>query len=293
MGTYVSYRAILDKHLLSALGHVLVQKLTAQHIQKLYAQKLEEGLSSGRVLNIHAVLHKALDHAVRINLVIRNVSDSVELPRLEQHEIQPLTAEQAQRFLAAVRERRLEGLLTLALVTGMRKGELLGLKWQDIDLEEGSLQVRRTVGFVTGRGFVEGETKTKSSKRKIMLPQFVVQMLKRHRTLQLETRLKAGTRWIDHDLVFCSIYGGFLHPMTVFDHFTRALNDAGLPRIRFHDLRHSAATLLLSMGVPAKVVQEILGHSRISMTLGVYSHVLPGMQQEAMGKMNDLFGEQS
>ncbi|HKF36276.1 MAG TPA: tyrosine-type recombinase/integrase, partial [Ktedonobacteraceae bacterium] len=96
-----------------------------------------------------------------------------------------------------------------------------------------------------------------------------------------------------HDLVFCSIYGGYLHPMTVFHHFTRALEDAGLPRMRFHDLRHSAATLLLSMGVPAKVVQEILGHSHISMTLGVYSHVLPGMQQEAMGKMDDLFGQHS
>ncbi len=122
-----------------------------------------------------------------------------------------------------------------------------------------------------------------------MLPPFVCEALKQHRTRQLEARLKAGTRWQDFDLVFCNRYGGYLDPAHLRQRFDKLLKDAGLPDVRFHDLRYSAATILLSMGMPAKVVQEILGHSQISMTMDIYSHVLPDMQQEAMGKMHDLF----
>ena len=265
-----------------------LQKLTTQQVQSLYSKKLKEGLSSERVRTIHAVLHKALDHAKRIKLVAINVCDDVEeLPRQAQHEIQPLTPEQAQMLLQKIHEHNLEALLTLALTTGMRKGEILALRWQDIDLQKNTLQIRHTVNY-RGRGkFLEGEPKTEKSKRKIILPQFVVEALKSHRTMQLETRLQVGSAWVDNDLVFSNKHGGFMVPLTLSRHFEKLLEEASLPRIRFHDLRHSAATLLLSEGVHPKVVQELLGHSQISMTIDVYSHALPSMQQDAISRLND------
>jgi integrase len=235
------------------------------------------------------MLHKALDHAVRWGLVPRNVCDAVSLPKKTRHEMQPLTEKQARQLLIAARGHSLEGLLTLAVTTGMRSGELLALKWQDINFDTGSLHIRRTMGYISGRGYLEFEPKTSRSRRKIVLPPFVCEALKQHRTRQLEARLKAGDRWQDRDLVFCNIYGGYLDPAHLRQRFDKLLKEADLPDVRFHDLRHSAATILLSMGVPAKVVQEILGHSQISMTMDIYSHVLPDMQQEAMDKMDELF----
>jgi integrase len=141
---------------------------------------------------------------------------------------------------------------------------------------------------MTGHGFVEGEPKTARGKRTIMLPQFAVETLRRHHVSQLERRLAVGTAWVDRDLVFPDEHGDFLVPVTLLRHFRRLLKELGFPLIRFHDLRHSAATLLLSMGVPAKVVQELLGHSTISITMDVYSHVLPSMQRDAMEKMDNF-----
>ena len=157
--TFVRYRSIVNKHLTPALGHILLQKLTPLKIQDLYTQKLSEGLVPKTVITIHGVLHKALDDAVRWNLVARNVSDAVSLPRLIRSEIQPLSREQAQKLLEVARGHRFEALLTVALVTGMRRGELLALRWQDIDLEHRSLQVRRTVSLIRGHGYVETEPK--------------------------------------------------------------------------------------------------------------------------------------
>jgi integrase len=292
LGSYDAYRTILNRHLIPELGHIRLQKLTTQLVQSFYAKKQKQGYSASRVRAIHVVLHKSLEHAKRIKLVGSNVCDGVELPRSEQHEIQPLTPEQARLLLQKVREHHLEALLTLALTTGMRKGEILALRWQDINLQKGNLQIRRTLSYMAHYGFKEGEPKTAKSKRTIALPQFVIETLKRHYTLQQEARLQASEAWDEHDLVFPNKHGGFIVPMTLANHFTRLLVEIGLPHIRFHDLRHSAATLLLSMGVPAKVVQEILGHSTFSTTMDRYSHVLPSMQQEAMEKMDDLFSEQ-
>jgi integrase len=292
LGSYDAYRTILNRHLIPELGHIRLQKLTTQLVQSFYAKKQKQGYSASRVRAIHVVLHKSLEHAKRIKLVGSNVCDGVELPRSEQHEIQPLTPEQARLLLQKVREHHLEALLTLALTTGMRKGEILALRWQDINLQKGNLQIRRTLSYMAHYGFKEGEPKTAKSKRTIALPQFVIETLKRHSTLQREARLQASEAWDEHDLVFPNKHGGFIVPMTLANHFTRLLVEIGLPHIRFHDLRHSAATLLLSMGVPAKVVQEILGHSTFSTTMDRYSHVLPSMQQEAMEKMDDLFSEQ-
>ncbi len=293
LATYRNCAIIVHKHLIPGLGHIKLQKLTTQQIQSFYAKKLKNGTSASRIKNIHATLHTALDHARRIKLVSVNVCSDVELPRQEKKEKHPLTPEQARLLLQKVRAHRLEGLLTVALATGMRQGELLGLRWSDVDLDKGTLRVARTVTYLNGYGCVEGEPKTARSKRNIVLPQFVIETLRRHRVSQLERRLAVGSAWIDRDLVFPDDTGDFVISKTLLRRFHRLLAEIGLPRIRFHDLRHSAATLLLSMGVPAKVVQELLGHSTIGITMDVYSHVLPSMQKDAMDKMNSFLDSSS
>src|SRR6266487_4384605 len=178
-------------------------------------------------------------------------------------------------LLESVRKHRLEMLLTMAVVTGMRRGELLALRWSNIDFEHQTLLVLHTVDYIPGYGYVETEPKTKTGKRRISLPSFLIDMLKQHRVQQLEQRLKVGDAWENRDLVFPDLHGGYFNPNYLLRVFKKLLNEAGLPHMPFHDLRHSAATILLSMGVNIKVVQELLGHSNISITLGTYAHLLP------------------
>src|SRR6266571_1590779 len=288
--SYVRYRRLLTNHILPILGKMQIRELTAQHVQALYARKLKEGLSPKTIKLIHTIIHQALKNAVRWRLVSRNVCEDVSLPRQSRHEIQPVTREQAQKLLETAKGHRLEAILTLALATGMRRGELLALRWRDIDFESRSLQIQRSVMHLPG-GHRIHEPKTASGKRRITLPPFVVEALQHHRLRQLETKLKAGSAWEEHDLVFCNIYGRFLNSASLHHLFTSLVKKAGLPQMRFHDLRHSAATILMAMGVPVKVIQELLGHSSISITLNVYGHVLPSMQDEAMDKMERLFGK--
>ncbi len=185
-----------------------------------------------------------------------------------------------------------EALYTLALATGMKRGELLGLKWQDINVETGILQVRHVLSRVPTNMperehvYVEAEPKTQKSRRSVMIAPFALEALKKHRDDELEAKLKAGVFWQECDYVFCTLLGTHLNPNHVVEEFKKVLDRAGLPYIRFHDLCHSAATLLLSLGVHPKVVQELLGHTQISMTMDLYSHVLPGMQQDAMRKLD-------
>jgi integrase len=288
-GTYYMYSSIIRKHIVPMLGYIQLQKLTPQQIQTFYAKKLDEGLSAKTVSQFHTVLHNALSQAVKWNLVARNVCDFVTSPSLKRHEMKPLTPEQAQRLLEVARGHRLEALLTLAVTTGMRRGELLALHWDDIDLNEGSVYVRRTISRIGKFGLVESEPKTQRSKRKIALPSFVVAMLQQHRHHQLVMREKAGDAWQERDIVFCNRHGGYIEPANLFTDFKRLLEQASLPNIRFHDLRHSAASFLAKLNVHPKIVQEILGHSTISMTLDIYSHMFPSTHREAMGKLNDLF----
>lgn len=289
--TYERYEEIVRLHIVPVLGRHRLQKLTAQNIQAFYAKKLNEGLSASTVGVFHDVLHKALDTAMKWGLVPRNVADLVSPPHAAGYEIKPLTAEQAHQLLVVARGHRLEALFTLALATGMRRGELLALKWQDINFTTGTLQIRRILSRIPsklpGKGYVESEPKTQKSRRNIVVASFALEALKRHYQQQLEVKRKAGDAWQDHDYVFCTSIGTHLNPSKdVLDQLKALLKKAGLPEIRFHDLRHSAATLLLSEGVHPKVVQELLGHSNISMTMDVYSHVLPGMQEDAIGRLN-------
>lgn len=170
----------------------------------------------------------------------------------------------------------------------MRQGELLGLHWEDVDLNKGVLRVTSAIQFIAGRGLVESEPKTEKARRSIALPEIVATALHQHRVRQLETRLKTGKNWQDHGFVFTTNIGTPISPRNLLRHLHKTLAELGLSRLRFHDLRHTAATLLLSRGAHAKVVQEMLGHSQISLTLDTYSHVLPEMQKETAEKMGEL-----
>jgi integrase len=294
--TYERYEELVRLHIVPALGRYELQKLSAQHLQAFYAQKSEEGLSATTINHFHNVLHKALDTAVKWNLVARNVCDLVSPPRRKRFEVHPLTLEQVHKLLSVVEGHEMEALFKLALATGLRRGELMGLKWQDIDFDAGVLQVRRILSRVPtkmpGKGYVEAEPKTQKSRRSVVIAPFALEALQQHRERQREAKLQVGTAWQEHDYVFCTSIGTHLNPTRdMLDQLKALLKKAGLPDIRFHDLRHSAATLLLSVGVHPKEVQEILGHSQISITMDVYSHVLPGMQQDAMSRLNDAIKE--
>ena len=293
LNTYARYRINVYTHILPVFGHMQLQKITPLQVQSFYASKIQEGLEPGTVRLLHSLLHSAFENAVRWGFMSRNICDLVTKPRSMPREKQVLTEEQARQLLEAAKGHRLEALLTVAITTGMRHGELAALKWQDIDFEAHSLQVRRSVYFLAKYGYREKEPKTEKGRRTISLPKVVMEALKEHREHQAEVKKKAGTRWQELDLVFCNAKGSYMHSSYLRRIFKELLKDAGLPKMRVHDLRHSAATILLKMGVPPHVVQEILGHSNITITLGIYGHVLPGQQREAMGEWDDLFGEDS
>ena len=291
VGSYKRYRSILDNHLIPALGHLQMRKLRVEHLDRFYAKKQADGLAPKTIHLMHNVLHQALETAVKRHYISRNVCDDAVLPRIPRREIHPLSKEQAGRLLQVAKGHRLETLIALAITTGMRRGELLALTWDDIDLAEGRVQIRRTVNrYGADVGYVVSEPKTTKGRRSIVLPSFVRDLLQQHLLRQKEIKAQAGEMWQENGLVFASNIGTFFHPNRLLEEFNQLLAEAGLPHLRFHDLRHSAATILLSMGVHPKIVQEILGHSDISMTLDTYSHVLPTLQHEAMAKIDQAFG---
>jgi len=288
--TYQNYVYVL-RHA-EPLRDTPLTKLNPQAIQRLYREMQEKGL--GRSIKIlHAVLHKAMDQAVKWGLVARNVLDAVDTPKVESKEFRPLTLEETKKFLDAAREDRLYALYVLAVTCGLRFGELLGLKWEDVDLEGRRLTVKNQLRWLPGP---EGKSepclippKTQKSRRTVPLPDVAVFALKRHKTEQGKERLRAGEVWQDWGLVFTTEIGTPLDPSNVRNRsFYPLLEKAGLPRIRFHDLRHTCATLLLSQGVHPKLVQEQLGHSEISMTLDTYSHVIGPMMDEVARTMDNL-----
>jgi integrase len=286
--TWKRYAELMNQHAVPALGKTSLAKLTAQQVQRLYSAKLEEGLSSSTVHHLHAVLHRALKQAVRLGLVARNVTDVVDVPRMAEHDLHVLDREQVQQLLTAVAGDRLEALYVLAVSTGMRQGELLALRWQDVDLERRTVQVRATLQRTKEHGYVLAPPKTKRSRRQITLTSAACTALRVHRVRQAEERLALGPAWdTTYDLVFPNTIGKPMDGTNLLHyHFYPLLKREDLPRIRFHDLRHTAATLLLGRGVNPKIVSEMLGHASIGITLDIYSHVLPDMQQHAAAEMD-------
>ncbi len=280
--TFVRYEEYVRLHAIPELGRLSLARLSPQHLQRLYASRLDAGLSQTTVAHLHAVLHRALEQAARWGLVPRNVAKLVTPPRSSRQEMATLSPEQARAFLVAAQGDRLEALYVLALNTGMRQGEMLALRWRDVDLEGGSLQVRATLQR-TSEGFTFSEPKTAHSRRQVALTAPAVEALRRHRTRQSVERLSMGAAWEDNDLVFANEVGRPIEGTNLIRRwFYPMLERADLPRIRFHDLRHTAATLLLGQGVHPKIVSEMLGHSQIAITLDLYSHVTPTMQRQAV-----------
>lgn len=287
--SYARYRSHINHHLIPALGRTKLSRLTAQQIQVLYAERLKAGAAAGTVRQMHAILHRALGDATRLGALPRNVATLVTVPKPTKEEMHTLSPEEAKIFLAAVEGERLEALYVVALTTGMRLGELLGLRWRDVDLDVGALHVRVMLRYRNSATYYFEPAKTVKSKRKIGLSSTGLEALRRHKVRQAEERLAAGPAWRTDDLVFATVVGGALNGNQLSGrNFPTILKRAGLPHIRFHDLRHTCATLLLRGDVHPKVVSEMLGHSTIQMTLDRYSHVLPDMQQVAMVRMDAM-----
>jgi len=284
--THRRYRDLARLHVLPILGNVRLSKLAASDVQHLYADRLGAGLSPTSVRHVHGVLHKVLDQAVRWGLLSRNVTDAVDPPRRATPEAKTWEARQAAKFLVAATGDDLDALWRLAILTGMRRGELLGLLWADLDLDRGAVAVRRTMSRGAGSKLVAGEPKTASGRRQIALPATAAESLRRHRVRQLEHRLAAGPAYDDQGRVFTNETGGPLHPNSLALRFRRLTLAAGLPAIRFHDLRHTCATLMLANGEHPKVVQERLGHADIAMTMNLYSHVTGDMQRQAADRLD-------
>lgn len=292
--TYGSYRSIVDVHLVPAFGKTRLTALTVADVERLLRAKAAAGLSPRRCQMIRAVLRIALGRAVRNSLLPRNVAALAAAPRQERHEIEPFAPDEIRTLLAAVRGHRLEAVIVLAVTSGLRMGELLGLSWPDVDLERGTLTVRAALAKIEGQWDLV-PPKSSASRRTIALPEMGIVALRAHRTRQLEERLRSGGAWDPSreghepwNLVFPTTAGRPLDGPNVLRTFHAILKDAGLPRRRFHDLRHSAATALLVAGVSARVVQSILGHSQISLTLGTYSHAIPELQKDAAERMDAL-----
>ncbi len=288
--SYESYASIVKNRIVPVLGPVPLLKLTAQHVQKLQSEQLGRNLKPASVVRTHAVLHSALEEAVRFRLLPRNPLDDVKRPRIERRDMVTLTKEQVQALVDAAGDTKFRALYAVAATVGMRRGELLALRWQDVDLEAGVLSVVRTATRIDGKGIVFTEPKTARARRKVRLADLAVRELKAHRVRQNEERLKLGSLWEDNDLVFASSVGTPLEEAHLSRSYGAALKKAEIPVIRFHDLRHTAASLLLSQNVHPKVVQEMLGHATIAITLDLYSHVVPDLQNEAVEAMNRLFG---
>jgi integrase len=284
--TCKDYEGLTRVHIVPALGHLKLKNLTPLHVQQFYGTKLESGLSKRTVEYLHAVLHSALKQAVRWELVPRNVTGAVDPPRPEGKLRPTLTLDQARIFLESARDNKWEALYVLVIQTGMRRGELFGLRWDDVDLDNGWLHVRQTLA-PGGKSF--NAPKTAKGRRKIRLTPVAVEALKKHKVAQNQERLRQGCSWRDYGLVFCSSVGTPMNP----DNFVKRsykplLRRVGLPQLSFHDLRHTFASLMVPNEHP-KIVQEMLGHSRISTTLDIYSHLSQDMQEEAVGRFAALF----
>jgi integrase len=287
--TYERHEQIVRLHLRPALGRVKLSKLTPSHLQGLYRDKLDSGLSPATVQKIHAVLHKALAQALKWNMIPRNAADVVKAPRPAPDEMHPLSPDEAAKFVEAAHGDALEALYVLAVQTGMRQGELLALKWDDVDLNEGVIRVRRTLMRSGGR-IALGEPKTRGSRRSIHLTGAAVEAFRGHLERQLEDIERLGDLYHDNGLVFTSQVGTLINPSNLRRRsFAPLLQRAGLPQIRFHDLRHTCATLLLSRNTNPRLVQDLLGHANVAITLDTYSHIIPGMGNLTARTMEDIF----
>jgi integrase len=283
--TFEVHRHMIEPHIVPALGRLKLKDLNSAHVRGFYREKLDSGLSAATVRKMHSVLRKALMQAVLDGLIPRNVCEAVKPPKVERKEIKPLDREQANALLEVASGDRLEALYVLAIHTGMREGELLGLKWEDVDLKAGVLRLRHALVREGGKVTL-GDLKTPKSRRSVRLTYAATEALRSHLERQVEEMERMGSLYQPGGLVFATERGTLINPSNLRNRsFKPLLKRASIPDICFHDLRHTCATLLLSQGTHPKLVQELLGHATIAMTLDTYSHFLPSMGDQTVRAM--------
>lgn len=286
--TAYHYKIIIDKHIVPYIGTIPLGELRLARIESLYTELLESGLGIRTVRITHSVLHAALEKAVRQHLILRNPAHGAAQPRYRHAEMCVLDETQVTQFLITANESPYSALYHLAVQTGMRQGELFGLKWSDLQWNRGVLHVQRQVKRPPGKGWQFSEPKTKAGRRTIQLGERVLQALREHRERQSKAKRLMGIAWQENGLMFTNSVGNPGDGSNIRKDFYSVLEAAGLPKIRFHDLRHTAATLMLNHSVSPIVVSKMLGHSKPSVTMDIYGHLLYGMQAEAAKLMDEL-----
>lgn len=288
--TYERYAGDVNNYLVPELGKHQLAKLTPAHVQTMLNKLADSGLQHRTLRNVRAALRRALNHAMRFGYVVRNVATLVDVPGSVSFTPEPLDDAQARQLLEAIKGHRWELLYRVALGLGLRRGEVLGLRWEDVDFDAATLRITGALQRQRGR-LERTAVKTDSSVRTIAIPPGLLSSLHDHQKCQEELRAVAH-RWTETGFVFTTSVGTPIEPNEVLRHFKQVVKTAGLPeRTRFHDLRHSCATLLIAQGVHPRVVMEILGHSQISTTMNIYAHVLPRVQREAVAGLDALFAE--
>ncbi|WP_405422342.1 tyrosine-type recombinase/integrase [Streptomyces erythrochromogenes] len=314
--THTRYTTCVDRYLIPGLGKKKLAKLSAKDVRtwlnqlRTTCQCCTRGVDARRdqpcccaagqcchkllspltLTYIHSVLKSALEHAVREEEIPRNVARNVRTGTPRPQRFEPLTTDEARRLLTTTQWHRLHALFELALHTGLRKGELLGLRWEDLDLDANTAAIRRTLQRTSAGGLTTLPTKTRASERRITLPARYVQSLKLHHEQQQREQETAGSLWQPNGHVFTTAQGGLIDPTNLSRAFTTLLRKANLRRIRFHDLRHSTATLRLEQGVELVVIKELLGHAHIGVTATVYAHVRLRLQHEAIDTLSTSLG---
>lgn len=282
--TFSIHNMVIQSRIIPEIGHLPLKDLHPLHISDFYDTLSNEEYSNDYIRYIHNILKKSLKKAVAWELISKNIMDHVDPPRLKAKDISTWTMEESNTFMESAKENKFYIVFLLALYTGMRRGEILGLRWKHVDFENRNLSVTQTLYRTREKGLIFQEPKTKNAKRQIALPGFVIEELKKHKLEQNKIKLALGAGYQDHQLVNCYEDGRPIDPRNILKHFERVTQKAGVPRLRFHDLRHTHATILLQLRENPKVVSERLGHSNIGITLDTYSHVIPDMQQDTADK---------
>jgi len=286
--TYKTYESTVRLHIIPVIGKIALDKLTPQDVQRMMREAAKKHFTATHVAYCRTILRIALNKALKWGLVARNVAALADPPKRQRYDAQYLTVDEARRFFKTVKSDRLEALYVVTTTLGLRKGEVCGLRWQDIDLENGQLTVRYQLQRVGGKK-QHVEPKTDRSRRTIALPPFVVTALRAHEVRQRADRKWAASKWQEYGLVFTTSIGTPLEQSNLSRAFHVLLDTANIPRQRFHNLRHSAATLMLAQGVEAPAIMAVLGHSHISTTINLYAHVMPEVKRDAADRMEALF----
>ena len=287
--TAEGYEHIMRKHLIPAFGNIMLIQLKAEHIQRYYAEKTKAGLSAQTIRHHHTALHKALHTAVEWGLLSQNVADAVSSPRVQRPEMQTWCEDDVTRFLEAAKSTPYYALFYTALFTGMRRSELLALRWQEVDFILSQIYVSRSLHCLKGGAVVFRPTKTAKGKRSIAMTPRGFMVLKDHREKCTAERAVLLTPLTDEDLVFSHADGGPLLPNTVTHAWIKIIRRTNLKQIRLHDARHTHASIMLKQEIHPKIVQERLGHANIAMTLDTYSHIAPGLQKAAAERFDEAF----